>query len=105
MDQQTGVERRVYIRLKVGLAVRLTRGDTTTRCSLSNISAAGAGLVTDADVNVGDSFTLHLSAARDIPCEVVRATPYEVGVEFQIDDALKRQFVEFISQGLPPNHW
>ncbi len=69
-----------------GRSARLMLGDGTTEleCSVLDVAPGGARLVTDAELDIGDQFTIMLVAShnRRQRCEVVWRRDKTFGVKF-----------------------
>lgn len=69
-----------------GRSARLMLGDGTTEleCSVFDVAPGGARIAADAEMNVGDHFTLSLVASHNRPqrCEVVWRHDKTFGVKF-----------------------
>lgn len=91
-------ERRLHRRVPVATAAWLLARDQRTAAECINVSMGGAAVRSPARIATGSVVRLELSIGTDehaiaIDCEVVRATPGELGLRFM---ALSRSSLEAI---------
>ena len=74
-------------------------------CELRNISAGGAGVLLREPVPPGLEVVLEVSPNMRLPARILRAGPNDIGLEFQVDEAMRARIHENITLGLSPRDW
>lgn len=102
-----GAERRAYMRWSTMGAIAVLRvpGREPLACELRNISAGGAGILLKEPIPPGVGVVLEVSPNMRLPARILRSGPKDVGLEFQIDDAMRAKINENITLGLSPRDW
>ncbi len=105
MNTEDNAERRAYIRWSVGAPVVVVLRSGSIDCRLKDISAGGAAVDIELPEAIGEPASLKISPTLSIASRIARVMRYGSGLEFLIDDALKREFTEYIINGIDPSDW